>query len=81
MICENIFTAPKGIQIALLVQSYGDFAERVDFFYWWSFSGEGSASAACAAGLFFSTNTKHMELIHNYFIALSCDAPESEQKL
>ena len=53
MICENIFTAPKGIQIALLVQSYGDFAERVDFFYWWSFSGEGSAPAACAAGLFF----------------------------
>ena len=30
----------------------GDFAEWVDFAYWWSFSGKGSASAACAAGLF-----------------------------
>ena len=27
------------------------FAEWVDFAYWWSFSGEGSASAASAAGL------------------------------
>ena len=33
-------------------KSYGYFAEWVDFAYWWSFSGEGSASAACAAGLF-----------------------------
>ena len=31
---------------------YGDFAEWVDFAHWWSFSGEGSASAAWAAGLF-----------------------------
>ena len=34
-------------------KSYGDFAELVDFSYWWRFSGEGSASAACAADLFF----------------------------
>ena len=33
-------------------ESYGNFAELVDLAYWWSFSGEGSASAACAAGLF-----------------------------
>ena len=33
-------------------KSYGDFAEWVDFVYWWSFSREGSAPAACAAGLF-----------------------------
>ena len=25
-------------------KSYGNFAELVDFAYWWSFSGEGSAS-------------------------------------
>ena len=31
---------------------YGAFAEWVDFPYWGSFSGEGSVSAACAAGLF-----------------------------
>ena len=43
----------KGIQIALLVQSYGNFAEWVDFAHWLSFSGEGSVSAACAAGLFY----------------------------
>ena len=29
-----------------LFKSYGDFAELVDFTYGWSFSGEGSASAA-----------------------------------
>ena len=28
------------------------FVEWVDFSYWWIFSGEGSASAACATGLF-----------------------------
>ena len=33
-------------------KSYGNFAEWVDFAYWWSFSGEGYASAACAAGFF-----------------------------
>ena len=33
-------------------KSYGDFAEWVEFAYSWSFSGEGSAFAACAAGLF-----------------------------
>ena len=35
-------------------KSYGNFAECVDFAYWWSFSSEGSASADCAAvaGLF-----------------------------
>ena len=33
-------------------KSNSDFAELVDFAYWWSFSGEGSASAACALGLF-----------------------------
>ena len=42
----------KGIQIALLVQKLPNFAELVDFAYLWSFSGEGSASAACTAGLF-----------------------------
>ena len=26
------------------------------FAYWWSFSGEGSASAACAAGFFFNNS-------------------------
>ena len=30
---------------------YGNFAELVDFAFWWSVRGEGSASAACAAGL------------------------------
>ena len=35
-------------------RSYGNFAKKVDFAYWWSFSDEGSASAACAAGLFLS---------------------------
>ena len=34
-------------------KSYGDFAEWLDYAYWWSFSGEGSASAACAAGRFY----------------------------
>ena len=34
-------------------KSYGNFAEWVEFDYGQSFSGEGSASAACAAGLFF----------------------------
>ena len=38
-------------------KSYGDFAEWVDFAYWWSFSGGGSASAACAAGLFMTEIT------------------------
>ena len=38
-------------------KSYGDFTEWVDFDYWWSFSGEGSASAACAAGLFLCKGT------------------------
>ena len=33
-------------------KSYGYFAEWVDLAYWWSFNGEGSSSAACAAGLF-----------------------------
>ena len=33
----------KGIQIALLVNSYGNFAEWVDFANWLSFSGGGSA--------------------------------------
>ena len=33
-------------------KSYGDFEKLVDFSYWWSFSGEGSVSAACAAGCF-----------------------------
>ena len=36
--------------------SYGNFAEWVDFAYRWSFSGEGSASTACAAGLFLVFN-------------------------
>ena len=31
---------------------YGDFAELVNVPYRWSFCGEGSASAACAKGLF-----------------------------
>ena len=26
----------KGVKIAVLDQSYGDFAEWVDFAYWWS---------------------------------------------
>ena len=43
-------TISKGIQIALLVQKVWHF---VEFFYWWSFSGEGSASAACATGLLY----------------------------
>ena len=38
-------------------KSNGDFAEWVDFAYWWSFIGERSASAACAAGLFISGGT------------------------
>ena len=33
-------------------KTYGVFAEWVDFAYWWSFSEEGTVSAACAAGLF-----------------------------
>ena len=33
------------------LKSYGDFAKWVDFAYWWSFCREGSASAACAAGM------------------------------
>ena len=31
----------------------GKFAEWMDFAYWWSFSGEGSTSAACTPGLFY----------------------------
>ena len=38
---------------------YGDFAELVDFTYWWNFSGEGSASVACAAGLFITQSGAH----------------------
>ena len=38
-------------------KSYGDFDKWVDFAYWWSFSGEGAASATCAAGLFFIEST------------------------
>ena len=34
-------------------QSYGHFTEWVDFAYWWSFIGGGSAPSACAAGLFY----------------------------
>ena len=34
-------------------KSYGNFAKLVDFAYWWSFSSEGFASAAYAAGLFY----------------------------
>ena len=33
-------------------KSYGGFAECVNFAHWWSISGDGSVSAACAAGLF-----------------------------
>ena len=33
-------------------KSYGNFAKWVNFAFWWSFNSEGSASAACAAGLF-----------------------------
>ena len=33
-------------------KSYSHFTEAVDFDYWWSFSGGGSAPAACTAGLF-----------------------------
>ena len=38
-------------------KSYGDFSEWVDFAYWWSFSSEGFAPAACAAGLFIILET------------------------
>ena len=31
----------------------GNIAEWMDFAYWWSFSGEGSTSEACAADLFY----------------------------
>ena len=52
-LCYNVSKCQsKGIQIALLVQKLCDFNELVNFAYWWSFSGEGSASAACIAGLF-----------------------------
>ena len=33
-------------------KSHDHFTEGVDFDYWWSFSGGGSAPTACAAGLF-----------------------------
>ena len=36
----------------LWFKSYGHFTKGVDFASWWSFIGGGSASAACAAGLF-----------------------------
>ena len=36
----------------MMKSNEGYFAEWVDFAYWWSFGGDGSASAACAAGLF-----------------------------
>ena len=42
----------SAFKLHYLFKSYGDFAEWVDFAYWWSFTGEGSASAACAAALF-----------------------------
>ena len=42
----------KGLQIALLVRKLRRFCWMGGFVYWWSFSGEGSASAACAAGFF-----------------------------
>ena len=42
----------KNIEIALWLKSYSNFAECVDFAYWWSFRSEGSASVACAAGFF-----------------------------
>ena len=44
-------------------KSYGVFAEWVDFAYWWCFSGEGSASAACAAGLFSIGSVVDMEYL------------------
>ena len=34
------------------LKSYGGFAGWVNFACWWSFSSEGSASAACKVGLF-----------------------------
>ena len=43
------FSNPKGHQNQWFI-SYGNFTEGVDFAYWWS--GEGSAPAGCAAGLF-----------------------------
>ena len=37
------------------------FDEWVDFAYWWHFSGEGSAPAASAAGLFLQQNIHGLE--------------------
>ena len=42
----NIFGDSKSrraSKLHYLFRSYGDFAEWVDFAYWWSFSGGGSA--------------------------------------
>ena len=54
-------------------KSYDNFAEWVDFAYWWTFSGERSESAACAAGLLrmFCTEYLHGTLRHmhmNYIV-------------
>ena len=45
----------KGIQIALLVQELWQFAEWVDFAYWWSCIGKG-LRLQCAEQVFFSQN-------------------------
>ena len=43
------------------LNSYAHFTEGVDFAYLWSFSGDGAAPAACAAGLYFSYHESKLE--------------------
>ena len=47
------------------LKSYGHFTEGVDFAYWCSFIGGGSAPAACAAGLFIQIQTHSCTQIQN----------------
>ena len=53
-------------------KSYGHFTEGVDFAYWWSFIGEGSAPAACTAGLFKGESKFYMVKIYFKKISLFC---------
>ena len=51
-------------------QSYSVFSEWEDFVYWWSFSREGTVSAACAAGLFDSEDLTSDLIFVKSFVTL-----------
>ena len=62
-------------------QSYNVFAEWEDFVYWWSFSREGSVSAACAAGLFDSQDlTSDLLFVKSFVTIDSCFYDQNRSK-